>query len=257
MNIAEDLSLSAKGTDMAGTMSAQPHTSDDIGTNVRGRRRQAERREETSSAILDAAEDLFAHHGRDGVTVRAIGKASGVDAALVHYYFGDKDGVFRAIWARRAAVLNPIREAAMDRYERDHDGAFTIEGVLDTFLRPIFETVFDNGEPWSHFAAIAGATNASKFGGADLMDEHFDPIVLRFIGMLRRVSPVTPDADLFWYMHLLSGALTQSLAQTGRIDTLSGGLCRSSDMGSILDMMIAVFSKGFEAVVNQGSTDCA
>ena len=240
---------------MAGEMSTRTRRSKDAHGGDGRPKRQAERRREATHAILDAAEDLFAHHGRDGVTVKAIAQASNVDAALVHYYFGDKDGVFRAIWARRTAVLNPIRQAAMDRYEKENEGAFTIEGVLDTFLRPIFETVFDNGQQWSHFAAIAGATNASKFGGADLMDEHFDPIVLRFIGMLRRVSPTTPDVDLFWYMHLLSGALTQSLAQTGRIDTLSGGLCRSSDMGSILDMMIAVFSKGFEAVTNQTSTD--
>ena len=58
----------------------------------------------------------------------------------------------------------------------------------------------------------------------------------------------TPDRDLFGLMHLLSGALTQSLAQTRRIDTLSGGFCRSSDMASVLDTMIAVFSKGFEAI---------
>lgn len=178
-------------------MNVKTQKPDEVGRNVGGRKRQAERREETSSAILDAAEDMFAHHGRDGVTVKAITKAAAVDAALVHYYFGDKDGVFRAIWARRTAVLNPIREAAMDRYERYHEAAFSIQGALDTFLRPIFETVFDNGEQWSHFAAIAGATNASKFGDADLMDEHFDPIVLRFIGMLRRVSPSTPEADLF------------------------------------------------------------
>lgn len=215
---------------------------------VRSRKAQAERREETRNAILGAAEFLFAHHGRDGVTIKAIAARAGVDSALVHYYFTDKDGVFRAVWSRRTAVLNPLREAAMDAYEAEAGERMEIRRVLDVFLRPIFETVFDNGEEWANFAAIAGATNASRFGGADLMDEYFDPIVRRFIAMLRRVSPETPDRDLYWFMHLLSGALTQSLAQTGRIDTLSGGLCRSSDMASVLDMMIAVFSTGFAAI---------
>ena len=212
------------------------------------RKAQTERREEATGVILDAAEHLFAHHGRDGVTLKAIAKAAKVDAALIHYYFGDKDGVLRAVWTRRTAILNPIREAAMDAYEKRVGGRLEIEGVLDVFLRPIFDTAFDNGEGWANFAAIAGATNASRFGGADLMDEFFDPIVERFVGMLRRVSPATPDRDLYWFMHLLSGALTQSLAQTGRIDTLSGGLCKSSDMASVLDTMIAVFSQGFAAV---------
>lgn len=216
---------------------------------LRKARPQAERREAAIGTILDAAERLFAHHGRDGVTLKAIAAAADVDSALVHYYFGDKDGVFRAVFTRRTAELNPIREAVMDAYEASNGGVYRIADVLDVFLRPIFETSFDNGEGWANFAAIAGATNASRFGGADLMDEHFDPVVLRFIGMLRRVAPDTADQDLFWFMHLLSGALTQSLAQTGRIDNLSGGLCRSSDVRSILGMMVAVFSQGFEALV--------
>lgn len=216
--------------------------------STRSRRPQAERREEATAAILDAAETLFAHHGRDGVTLKAIAAAAGVDSALIHYYFDDKDGVLRAVWTRRTSELNPFRHAMMDAYEARVGDAFEIEGVLDAFLRPIFEMSFDNGEGWANFAAIAGAANASRFGGADLMDEHFDPVMQRFIGMLRKVSPSTSDRDLYWFMHLLSGALTQSLAQTGRIDTLSGGLCRSSDVSTIVDMMIAVFSQGFAAI---------
>lgn len=211
-------------------------------------RAQAERREETSNLILDFAEYLFAHHGRDGVTLKAIATAARVDTALVHYYFGDKEGVFRAVWNRRATVLNGIRNEAMDAYEAQVGSALTIEGVLDAFLRPIFETVAEKAEGWANFAAIAGAANASRYGGAEMMDEYFDPIVERFIGMLRRLSPATPDRELYWYMHLLSGALTQSLAQTGRIDTLSGGLCQSSDMMTILDRMTATFAAGFTAI---------
>lgn len=214
----------------------------------RPRKPQALRRQETSNAILDTAERLFAHHGRDGVTIKAIAEEAGVDAALIHYYFNDKDGVFRAVWARRTAVLNPVREAAMDAFEARIGGRPDIREALDVFLRPIFEMAFSNGEGWANFAAIAGATNASRYGGADLMDDYFDPIVRRFIRILRQVAPDASDRDLYWFFHLLSGALTQSLAQTGRIDTLSGGLCRSSDMGSVLNTMISVFSKGFEAI---------
>lgn len=215
----------------------------------RPRKSQADRREQTSNAILDTAERLFAHHGRDGVTIKAIAEEAGVDAALIHYYFTDKDGVFRAVWGRRTAVLNPVRDAAMDALEASSAGRIDIRDALDVFLRPIFETAFNNGEGWANFAAIAGAANASRYGGADLMDDYFDPIVRRFIGILRRVAPNAADRELYWFFHLLSGALTQSLAQTGRIDTLSDGLCRSSDMGSVLTTMISVFSKGFEAIV--------
>lgn len=216
-----------------------------------GKRRsrpQAERREETMTSILDAAEKLFALHGRDGVTVRAIAKEAAVDSALVHYYFADISGVFRAVFHRKSTIINAIRNRAMDEYEARAGTRMTIEGVLDVFLRPIFETISDNRESWANFAAIVGHTNASHFGGRELMRENFDVIVQRFLDMLMRLAPEVPPRDIYWFFHLVSATLTHSLAQTGRIDVLSKGLCRSSDMMAVLDMMVEVHSAGFKAI---------
>ncbi len=41
-------------------------------------------------AILDAARHLFAEHGYDGASLRAIAAEAGVDAALVVHFFGSK-----------------------------------------------------------------------------------------------------------------------------------------------------------------------
>lgn len=46
--------------------------------------------------ILAAARTEFAERGYDKTSVRGIGKAAGVDAALVHHYFGTKEQVFAA-----------------------------------------------------------------------------------------------------------------------------------------------------------------
>jgi AcrR family transcriptional regulator len=42
------------------------------------------------------AREEFSAHGYDRTSVRSIGKAAGVDAALVHHYFGTKEQVFAA-----------------------------------------------------------------------------------------------------------------------------------------------------------------
>jgi AcrR family transcriptional regulator len=44
--------------------------------------------------VLDAARRLFAERGFDGASVRDIAGAAGVDAALVHHYFGTKQDLF-------------------------------------------------------------------------------------------------------------------------------------------------------------------
>ena len=58
----------------------------------------------TREKILDAAEELFAERGYHGVSIREIVGRAGVDLALVHYYFGPKDALFREVIERRGAV---------------------------------------------------------------------------------------------------------------------------------------------------------
>ncbi|MBB4778400.1 TetR/AcrR family transcriptional regulator [Actinomadura livida] len=49
---------------------------------------------ETREKILAEARALFAEKGYDGASLRAIARAAGVDPALVHHFFGNKEGVF-------------------------------------------------------------------------------------------------------------------------------------------------------------------
>jgi AcrR family transcriptional regulator len=51
---------------------------------------------DTRATILDSARRAFSERGYDAVTVRAIAADAGVDAALVHHYFGTKESVFVA-----------------------------------------------------------------------------------------------------------------------------------------------------------------
>lgn len=59
------------------------------------------------SALLDAASRLFLKHGFDRVTARQIAVAAGTTPAMIHYYFGNKLGLFRAMLERAIA---PVRE---------------------------------------------------------------------------------------------------------------------------------------------------
>lgn len=56
--------------------------------------------QDTSDAILDAAEELFAKQGFAATTTKQIGAAAGVNPALIHYYFGNKEGLYRALLRR-------------------------------------------------------------------------------------------------------------------------------------------------------------
>ncbi|BAG20963.1 MULTISPECIES: TetR family transcriptional regulator [Streptomyces] len=64
----------------------------------RGRpsRRAASEGPDARTRILAAARTEFAERGYDKTSIRGIARAAGVDAALVHHYFGTKDEVFAA-----------------------------------------------------------------------------------------------------------------------------------------------------------------
>lgn len=62
-------------------------------------------REATTSAILEAAEDLFATRGYDAVSVREIAERAGVSHALVHRYLGSKAEIYRVVLESNARAM--------------------------------------------------------------------------------------------------------------------------------------------------------
>ena len=54
----------------------------------------------TRDKILDVAESLFARKGYDGTTIKQIGGGSGVNPALIYYYFDGKEGLYKAVLQR-------------------------------------------------------------------------------------------------------------------------------------------------------------
>jgi TetR/AcrR family transcriptional regulator, repressor for neighboring sulfatase len=62
----------------------------------------------TRQVILAAARELFAARGVDGVSVRQIAAAGGVNHALVHRYFGAKSEMVAAILEAEAEAMSSI-----------------------------------------------------------------------------------------------------------------------------------------------------
>lgn len=200
----------------------------------------------TSERILDAAEDLFAKHGIYGVTMREIAERANVDTALLHYYFESKRGVFDAVFARRADILNDERMREMDRYELENNGRFELEPVIAAYLRPMFR-LNRQGQGWRNFCAFIGNLSSAP-ELSEVSIQKFAPVVRRFLAMLRKAIPGASDADLMWSYHMFMGSLTMVNMDTGAIERLSGGLCRSEDFDQIEPRLVKYSAEGFRAV---------
>jgi AcrR family transcriptional regulator len=203
--------------------------------------------------ILDTAEHLFSRHGLYGVTLKDVAKRVGVHHTLMNYYFKDKKSLFDRVFARRAVITSTRRMDALDAYDAATKGKPTVEGALRAFLDTDLDLYIEGGESWKNYAALGAQVANTPEWGAQLMDEHFDPVVLRLIGLLKRALPECAAVDIFWGYHFVSGALLLTLARTGRIDKLSGGLCRSEDFPAVKDRMATFMAAGFIAVCKQSS----
>ncbi len=56
-----------------------------------------QRGEETRARILEAALELFASSGFEGASTRTIAEQAGVNLPAIQYYFGSKEGLYRAV----------------------------------------------------------------------------------------------------------------------------------------------------------------
>jgi AcrR family transcriptional regulator len=95
-------------------------------------------------ALLGAASAAFAERGYAAVALRDVAKSAGTTAAMVHYYFGDKDGLYVALLERALLrLLARVREALAARAAAGPSGAgFTLDLFLDAAMQAL------GAEPW-------------------------------------------------------------------------------------------------------------
>lgn len=209
----------------------------------------------TRDRILDAAEKQFAQKGFEGVSVRQIMTAAEADVSLAYYHFKSKRDLFDQVMLRRAEHLNVIRLKALEAVEQRHsDDEPTVEEIIGAFTNPLLDLLAEDHDKWTHYFQLIAQINNSPEWGGELMTRYFDPLVRRFIDALRKALPECSDEDLFWSYHFLSGALTLTFAETGRIDNLSNGACTSSDMSAQRDRMPKFLAAGFRELSRRGAS---
>jgi AcrR family transcriptional regulator len=66
--------------------------------NPKGVRMECKENNKTKILLLKTAESLFANFGYGGTTIRAIAEKSGINSAMINYYFGSKESLYHSIF---------------------------------------------------------------------------------------------------------------------------------------------------------------
>ena len=94
-------------------------------------------------ALLDAAGRLFAEHGATGIPLSRIAREAGVTPAMIHYYFGSREGLYDAMLERTfQQVMEHVAAATGRVREESGSGAGGLGDVLDVVVDAFA------AEPW-------------------------------------------------------------------------------------------------------------
>ena len=215
-------------------------------TTVRARKTPAAPRP-VRDRILEVAERLFSEHGMTGVGLRAISTEADVNLASIAYHFGSKDGLLEALFAQRAA---PIAEERMRLLALCLEGKRkpVLEDILDAFLRPALTLGVEprfGGPAFVKLRARLGTEPQSL--SRKILSKAFDRSSRNFIEALVKALPDVPRADIEWRFHFMLGAMFYTMADSGRIQALTGGRCDPGDVTRALRHMIPFLAAGFRS----------
>ena len=94
----------------------------------------------TRELLLDTAERLFAQQGINGASMREIALAANQrNNGVTQYHFGDKAGLVRAVFERRAATVNARRLELLADVGKEHDAA--VVDLVRVYVVPLGEEV--------------------------------------------------------------------------------------------------------------------
>jgi len=205
----------------------------------------------TQEIILDAAEEIFAENGFHGATTRAIGEKAQANSALIHYYFGNKENLFEAVFARRSEAINEERRERLAGMHRA--GAVTLEAILDALLRPTVSLGRDPARGGAHYARLlVHVASGTDERSRRMTGERYNAIAERFIDEITAATPgLSRDAAVRCYMNAIAIGMSL-MAPTGRAEDLSRGTLRDDNIDDIIAGAVCFIAAGIRAIAAAG-----
>jgi AcrR family transcriptional regulator len=192
--------------------------------------------------ILRAAEATFAAHGYAGTSLRQIVARANVTQALVTYYFGSKDALFKEVFLARGREIANARRAGLEALPANP----SLEEVVRTYLRPALEMRRTReGRAFIRLQARMH-TEPPRFAES-LRRDVYDDAVRRYVAAIRKAAPHLSARTAYWRMVLTVGAYLYAHSDAHRLKELSNGKFTTDDVEEMLEQITAFVVGGLMA----------
>lgn len=199
----------------------------------------------TKQRLIEAAEELFADEGFDRVSVRDITTKAGANVAAVNYHFGSREGLVAVVLTRYINPVNEERLARLDALERRAAGKpVAMEEILDAFIRPFATQVRRSELSEKIFFKLMGRMFGHGCEMPPVVDQLFATMINRFQKALARSLPGLGAEDIWWRMHLMSGAMIHTMAHGEKLTRFSQGEAGSPTLELTLSRFIRFSAAG-------------
>lgn len=205
--------------------------------------------ESTKDRILDVAEKLFAEHGFGATSMRTITNEAGVNLAAVNYHFGSKDGLVRAIFARRLAPMNDERLRRLQRLEQARAGSIPLDELIHAFVAPALELGLDEAGGGARFIRLLGRSYTEPSeplqGAVRLL---YQEVVERYKPAFAAALPGLQPEELHWRLHFLVGTLAYCMSGANVMHLVASGvLSQGPESERLLQRLTAFLTAGMQA----------
>ena len=196
----------------------------------------------TKEQILNVAEQLIAERGYAGTTVRNIISQAEANLAAVHYHFGSKEELFRAVFSR---IAHPIVESQLallaDLKAQDHSPS--VEAILTAFLTPPLEFIIQHEQPKMVRAQFMGRCWTEPEPVQSIAYKEFEVSKNTFLDVLQRTLPEQSRQELFWKLDLVIAALIRVLTEAGKPTALLKST-RTEDIQKAIKQLVEFLAPG-------------
>lgn len=194
--------------------------------------------------LIDAGERLFAEHGWQNVGIRTIAAEAQVSLAALNYHFGEKESLLAEIFAARAQPIADARTRLLT--DMQAHGPMTLERVIEAFLRPSLTVGSEfGGRVFVKLRARLAAEPEALC--RRILADAFDESSGQYMAAIKSLLPALPASDLHWRFHFLLGTMVYTMADTGRIQSMTGGQCNPGDAEAALRYLVPFLCAGFRA----------
>jgi AcrR family transcriptional regulator len=198
----------------------------------------------TRTAILAAAERLYAERGFGDVTLRDIVAEANVNLAAVNYHFGSKDELIAELFVTRSLALNRERLTELKAAEEADDGRAPIDAVLRALVGPTLRGCLGPDNQRSTAARFMIRVSIESVPPIRRIRNREIDHLRKFIAAMRRALPGHSDVELYWGLHFALAMAQQTVRDSERLTKLSEGKCDVDDVEGIIARVVAVAVTG-------------